>query len=441
MTGQTALGWPGEPMDARERPRLSESGLGWSAGDEPPQSTSAPTSATEEAAPVGVAAGGETVIEMDHPPHPTDDETGVSRETEPSSCEGLGRSDASIPGETQLAPAGELGGRDIKVSPGSKPAPAVSVSERGTGVSRETTVDPMMETVHGTEQQPAWEAGVDRRTRIMAVANQKGGVGKTTSTVNIAAALGQADFDVLVIDLDPQGNASTALGVGHTEGTAGVYEVLIEGEPLSSVVQASDKLGHVWCAPSTIDVAGAEIELVNRDHREHRLQTALNEAGVAHSGSASETRSGSAGFDYVLIDCPPSLGLLTINALTAATEVLIPIQCEYYALEGLSQLMRNIDLISRHLNPTLYVSAILMTMFDGRTNLSSQVASELRSHFGDLVLSTTIPRSVRISEAPSHGETVLTYDPSSAGAMSYRDVAVELSTQAVPSPSKGVQTK
>ncbi len=254
-------------------------------------------------------------------------------------------------------------------------------------------------------------------TRIITVANQKGGVGKTTTTVNVAAALAQAGERVLVIDLDPQGNASTALGIPHSDGIAGVYEVLIEGQPLEGVVQKATSVDGVWCIPSTMDVAGCEIELVGLLEREFRLRTALRAHAEVHH------------YDFVLIDCPPSLGLLTINAFAAATEVLIPIQCEYYALEGLTQLMRNITLIQAHLNPQLRVSTILMTMYDARTRLSAQVADEVRSHFGELVLKTSVPRSVRISEAPSHGETVLTYDPSSVGALSYREVAVELTRQ------------
>lgn len=257
-------------------------------------------------------------------------------------------------------------------------------------------------------------------TRVLTVANQKGGVGKTTTTVNVAAALAQAGHRVMVIDLDPQGNASTALGLLHSDGTEGVYEVLIEGKPMVDVVQRAASIDGVWCIPSTMDVAGCEIELVSLEQREFRLRTALRDYALVEH------------YDYILIDCPPSLGLLTINAFTAATEVLIPIQCEYYALEGLTQLMRNITLIQAHLNPTLRVSTILMTMYDARTRLSAQVASEVRAHFGDLVLKTSVPRSVRISEAPSHGETVLTYDPISVGALSYREVAVELSRQHVP---------
>ncbi len=268
-------------------------------------------------------------------------------------------------------------------------------------------------------------AGLPRpgRMRIITVANQKGGVGKTTTTVNVAAALAQAGLRVLVIDLDPQGNASTALGIPHDGGVRGIYDVLIESMPLDDVVQPSSSVAGVWCAPSTVDVAGCEIELVGLDEREFRLRTALR----VHTGHGSQTDGSEEGrYDFVLIDCPPSLGLLTINAFSAATEVLIPIQCEYYALEGLTQLVRTVDLIQRHLNPQLRISGIVMTMFDARTRLSAQVAAEVREHFGELVFATSIPRSVRISEAPSHGETVLTYDPSSVGALSYREVAIEL---------------
>lgn len=261
-------------------------------------------------------------------------------------------------------------------------------------------------------------------TRIITIANQKGGVGKTTTTVNLAAALAQQGLRVLVLDLDPQGNASTALGIPHHQGVRGIYDVLIEGMPLDQVVVAASSVDGVWCAPSTMDVVGCEIELVGLADREFRLRSALRTytASTAQDQASPESN----GYDYVLIDCPPSLGLLTINAFAAATEVLIPIQCEYYALEGLTQLVRSVELIQANLNPDLRVSTILMTMFDARTRLSAQVAAEVRVHFGEVVLATSIPRSVRISEAPSHGETVLTYDPSSVGALSYREVAVEL---------------
>jgi chromosome partitioning protein len=257
-------------------------------------------------------------------------------------------------------------------------------------------------------------------TRVMTVANQKGGVGKTTSTVNLAAALAQAGLNVLVLDNDPQGNASTALGIDHRAGTPGLYEVLVEGAALADVVQECPDIANLWCAPATIDLAGAEIELVPMVARETRLRTAV------HAYLAQREAGGLPRLDYVLVDCPPSLGLLTVNAFAVAQEVLIPIQCEYYALEGLSQLLKNIELIKAHLNPALRVSTILLTMFDGRTRLAAEVADEVRTHFPETVLRTTVPRSVRISEAPSHAQTVMTYDPGSSGALSYLSAAQEI---------------
>jgi chromosome partitioning protein len=251
-------------------------------------------------------------------------------------------------------------------------------------------------------------------TRILTVANQKGGVGKTTTTVNVAAALALSGLKVLVIDLDPQGNASTALGVDHHAEVPSVYDVLVDGKAFSEVIVPCATVEGLFCAPATIDLAGAEIELVSMVAREMRLARAL-------SAHLRETD-----LDYVLIDCPPSLGLLTVNAFAAAPEVFIPIQCEYYALEGLSQLLKNIELIRGHLNPDLHVSTILLTMYDGRTRLSSQVADEVRAHFPAQVLRTSVPRSVRVSEAPSFGETVMTYDPTSSGALSYLEAAGEL---------------
>ena len=262
-------------------------------------------------------------------------------------------------------------------------------------------------------------------TRILTVANQKGGVGKTTTTVNIAAALAQAGLKVLVIDIDPQGNASTALGIDHHAEVPSIYDVLLDGKAVTEVVQECVDVPNLWCVPATIDLAGAEIELVSVVARETRMNRALS-AYIADMADRGEER-----LDYVLIDCPPSLGLLTVNAFVAADEVLIPIQCEYYALEGLSQLLKNVELIKSHLNPGLHVSTILLTMYDGRTRLSAQVADEVRSHFPAHVLRTTVPRSVRISEAPSHGQTVLTYDPGSSGALSYLEAASELADRGV----------
>ena len=258
------------------------------------------------------------------------------------------------------------------------------------------------------------------QTRILTMANQKGGVGKTTSAVNIAAALALSGLAVLVIDLDPQGNASTALGVDHREGSPGIYDVLVGGRPLAEIVQECPVIPGLTVAPATIDLAGAEIELVSMVARETRLRTALNDYIDYRERSSQQA------LDYVFIDCPPSLGLLTVNALSAAGEVFIPIQCEYYALEGVQLLLRNIDLIRKHLNPALTVSTMLMTMFDGRTRLAADVVAEVRAHFADVVLKTLVPRSVRISEAPSNAETVMTYDPQSSGGLSYLAAATEL---------------
>nr|WP_184749573.1 ParA family protein [Microbacterium thalassium] len=254
------------------------------------------------------------------------------------------------------------------------------------------------------------------RTRILTISNQKGGVGKTTTTVNIAAALAALGARVLVIDLDPQGNASTALGVPHSADTASIYDVLIDGMPISEIIQTSPESENLLCAPSTIHLAGAEIELVSQVAREHRLRTALEN----YLQGLDER------LDFILIDCPPSLGLLTINAFTAANELLIPIQCEYYALEGLSQLLGTVTMIQQHLNHGLELSTIMLTMYDGRTRLAQQVADEVREHFPSQVLETIIPRSVRVSEAPSFGQTVISYDGHSAGAIAYKEAAVEM---------------
>jgi chromosome partitioning protein len=329
----------------------------------------------------------------------------VHREPEVEESESL-RSDANIAG------------------PMTDPVPGPRSESVGEDVSRETP-PPMDDTPIGRAAQLAVEAlgrageGLPRpdQTRIMVVANQKGGVGKTTTTVNVAASLALHGARVLVIDLDPQGNASTALGIDHHAEVPSIYDVLVDSKPLSDVVQPVKDVEGLFCAPATIDLAGAEIELVSLVARESRLQRAIQ---------AYEQP-----LDYILIDCPPSLGLLTVNAMVAGAEVLIPIQCEYYALEGLGQLLRNVDLVRGHLNPALHVSTILLTMYDGRTRLASQVAEEVRSHFGEEVLRTSIPRSVRISEAPSYGQTVLTYDPGSSGALSYLEAAREIAMRGV----------
>ncbi len=247
--------------------------------------------------------------------------------------------------------------------------------------------------------------------RIIALANQKGGVGKTTTTVNLGAALADMGLRTLIIDLDPQGNASTGLGIENRGLELSMYHVLMHEEPLENVVEPTD-VRNLFVAPASLDLAGAEIELVPAFSREQRLKRAID--AVLDD------------YDYVLIDCPPSLGLLTVNGLAAASEVMVPIQCEYYALEGLGQLLRNVDLVKRNLNPTLDVSTILCVMYDARTKLSSQVVSEVREHFGDKVLKSVIPRSVRLSEAPSFGQPITTFDPTSRGAIAYRDAAREV---------------
>lgn len=265
-------------------------------------------------------------------------------------------------------------------------------------------------------------------TRVFVVANQKGGVGKTTSTVNVAAGLAQLGQKVLVIDLDPQGNASTALSVEHHRGVPSTYDMLVDGLPLADVITECTDIPGLWAVPATIDLAGAEIELVSMVAREHRLAKAL----AAHPLIGSAAEIGEGRFDYVFVDCPPSLGLLTLNALVAGREMFIPIQAEYYALEGLGQLLKTVEMVRQHLNPHLIVSTILVTMYDARTRLAAGVAEEVRSHFGDQVLKTAVPRSVRVSEAPSYGQTVMTYDPASAGALSYLEAAREIATKGAP---------
>jgi chromosome partitioning protein len=272
----------------------------------------------------------------------------------------------------------------------------------------------------------AVEFAAPRTTRVITVANQKGGVGKTSTTVNMAAALSMGGLQVLVIDADPQGNTSTALNIEHHAEVPSMYEVLVESAPLIDVVQDVPDLDRLYCAPATINLSGAEIELVSLVARENRLRNAIRDY------LAAREERGLPRLDYVLIDCPPSLGLLTVNALVAAREVLIPIQAEYYALEGLSLLLNNIDLIRQHLNPDLVVSSIMLTMYDARTRLAAQVAQDVREHFPDQTLETSIPRSVRISEAPSYGQTVLTYDPGSSGALAYRAAAHELTVRPAP---------
>jgi len=248
--------------------------------------------------------------------------------------------------------------------------------------------------------------------RIIAVTNQKGGVGKTTTAVNLGAALADQGFRVLVVDLDPQGNATTGLGLNTRDLQSSMYEVILHDASIDDCIEATS-VRNLFVAPASLDLAGAEIELVPAFSRELKLRKALEEV--------------ESDYDYVFIDCPPSLGLLTVNSLAAATEVLVPIQCEYYALEGLGQLLRNVTLVQKNLNQALELSAIVLVMYDARTKLSDQVVQEVKGHFGDKVCRTIVPRTVRLSEAPSYGQPITAFDPTSRGAIAYRELAKEVS--------------
>jgi chromosome partitioning protein len=283
-----------------------------------------------------------------------------------------------------------------------KPVPAGAMAPEVDGRSNPADVN-------GSEVQAASKNPLPR---ILAVANQKGGVGKTTTSVNLGAALAELGFRILVIDLDPQGNATTGLGLDSRNFERSMYDVIMRDTSLEDCIEPTSTK-NLFVAPATIDLAGAEIELVPAFSREMKLKRAI------------ETVIDD--FDFVLIDCPPSLGLITVNALAAADEVLVPIQCEYYALEGLSQLMRNVHLVATNLNAGLDVSTIVLTMYDARTKLSDQVAAEVREHFGNRVCRSIIPRTVRLSEAPSFGQPITAFDSASRGATAYRELAKEVS--------------
>ena len=288
-------------------------------------------------------------------------------------------------------------------------AGAPSTQDPADEAPRHLDVPSDLEEAEGILEGPVGERPLPR---VIAIANQKGGVGKTTTAVNLGAALAELGYRTLVIDLDPQGNASTGLGIDTRGLSVTMYDVLLDEAAMEDCVEASS-VRNLFVAPSNLDLAGAEIELVPAFSRELRLRNALE--------LVLED------YDFVLIDCPPSLGLLTVNALAAASEVFVPIQCEYYALEGLGQLLRNVGLVQRNLNRALEVSAIALVMYDARTKLADQVATEVREHFGDKVCRTVVPRTVRISEAPSFGQPITTFDPTSRGAIAYRELAKEVS--------------
>jgi chromosome partitioning protein len=436
MASADGLGWPEESRQpaaapAAYRSHAESSGLGWPQWD--------PGRAPGQADQVGAEKERVTVVQAaderaeNEPPTRVRQAlpAAVSRETEDRARDGAagGRPD----GGPRVGGAGESAAttpaRQAAADVGNGKAAAGAAAGRGTADAAAGQVAtaaapgparPAMtpaETALAAFGSGGQEWPRPRSCRMITIANQKGGVGKTTSAVNLAASLALHGARVLVVDLDPQGNASTALDVEHRAGTASVYNVLVDDQPLAGIVRAVTDIPGLYCAPATIDLAGAEIELVPLVAREARLSRAFADYDASN-------------LDYILIDCPPSLGLLTVNALVAAAEVLIPIQCEYYALEGLEQLLRTIDLVKSHLNPGLYVSTILLTMYDGRTRLASQVAEEVREHFGEVVLSTVIPRSVRVSEAPSYGQSVMTYDPGSSGAQAYLEAAREVADRA-----------
>jgi chromosome partitioning protein len=389
-TAARGLGWPGQFDQGAAAPGAPGRSAG--ASEAPPQGSGRPAAAERFAAP-GPGPG-------------PDQAAGERADSAGALGEHLGWPAATVSREPGAADQGQ--GRAGDDAP-ARPAGDLTLD---TPIARAARA-----ALAARSGGPAWPR--PGSCRIITIANQKGGVGKTTTAVNLAASMALHGLRVLVIDLDPQGNASTALDVDHHSGTDSVYNVLVDGQPLSAVVKPAAGIPQLYCAPATIDLAGAEIELVPLVARESRLVRAL--AGFDTSG-----------LDYIFIDCPPSLGLLTVNALVAAPEVLIPIQCEYYALEGLEQLLRTVDLVKSHLNPGLTVTTILLTMFDGRTRLASQVADEVREHFGEIVLGTIIPRSVRVSEAPSYGQSVITYDPGSSGAQAYLEAAREMVHRKAP---------
>jgi chromosome partitioning protein len=314
--------------------------------------------------------------------------------------------------QRQLASAADAvpAGDPIAASPPEDAAPADSAPGAGADAAPEAPEEGAGETASDDEVAPSRPARP--LPRCLAVCNQKGGVGKTTTAVNLGACLADLGYRVLVVDLDPQGNASTGVGINTRDLQYSMYDVILQDVPIEDCIEAA-AVRNLFVAPASLDLAGAEIELVPAFSRELRLKQALAEV---HDD-----------YDFVLIDCPPSLGLLTVNALAAADEVLVPIQCEYYALEGLGQLRRNVELVSKSLNPELDITTIVLVMYDARTKLADQVRREVREFFGEKVCRAVVPRNVRLSEAPSYGQPIIAFDPSSTGAIAYRELAKEVS--------------
>ena len=428
MASLRGLGWPGDgglrvpvqapagdPVSGPGTRRTAAGGVRGPAGGTRGPAGGTPASVHRSGSlgwPLAADVSRETIASGERRTARAEHSAAGNRQAERSWPDRGSRGDVAGPAETAPGPARPPGGMPAH------PARAVS-RPSGTGadgLAADTPIARAAEVAIEVRSGGGRPWPRPRACRIMTIANQKGGVGKTSTAVNIAAALALHGSNVLVIDLDPQGNASTALDVDHRVGTPSVYNVLVEDRPLAEIVRPVEGLPRLQCAPATIDLAGAEIELVPLVARESRLTRAI----AAYDASS---------LDYIIIDCPPSLGLLTVNSLVAAAEVLIPIQCEYYALEGLEQLLRTVDLVKGHLNAHLVVSTILLTMYDARTRLAAQVADDVRSHFGSVVLGSVIPRSVRVSEAPSYGQSVMTYDPGSTGALAYLEAAREIANQ------------
>ncbi len=419
-SGARGLGWPGQGVPPRPGQATGSNSLDYgSAGGGLGSGSADGAGGGQGRTDGGARSGGveETAIAQQEPddgppPHRGQDALAhVSRETETTPADG-GREpcDGSPHAGWRDGAVKQAGESEVPVA-----VPMTPAASADTPIARAAQA-----AVVARSGGEAWPR--PSSCRVITIANQKGGVGKTTTAVNLAAARAMHGSRVLVVDLDPQANASTALDVDHRSGIPSVYDVLVDERPLASVVRPVTGFAQLYCAPAAIDLAGAEIELVPRVARESRLTRALGNYDAS-------------GLDYIFIDCPPSLGLLTLNALVAAPEVLIPIQCEYYALEGLEQLLRTIELVRSHLNPGLSVTTILLTMYDGRTRLASQVADEVRDHFGSVVLGSIIPRSVRVSEAPSYGQSVMTYDPGSSGAVAYLEAARELARRNAQLPA------